>query len=114
MFLKARFGPAAVVGAMVPRIFVYENVLDSLHTMTQPGYFNEVKTVLTSNSRIEVIASDYHASLFILGVVDGQLCAYKDSIKCPRRDAILPKMASIQITRAKTKKAGKTKKGKAA
>lgn len=114
MFLKARFGPAAVVGAMVPRIFVYENVLDSLHTMKQPGYFDKVKTVLTPNSRIEVIASDYHASLFIMGIVDGQLCAYKDCIKTPRRKAVLPKTAPTQITSAKAKKLVKVKKGKAA
>lgn len=114
MFLKARFGPAAVVGAMVPRIFTYENVLDPLHTMKQPGYFNDVKTVLTPNSRIEVIAADYHASIFIMGIVDGKICVYKDCIKCPRREGVIPQTAVTQITSAKTKKSAKAKKGKAA
>ncbi len=76
MFLRERFGPVAIVGARVPRIFTYENILDTLHEMKQPGYFNEVRTVLMPNSRIEVVTADYHASIFVMGVVNGVVCVY--------------------------------------
>ena len=115
MFLKERFGPVAIVGARVPRIFTYENVLDSLHTMKQPGYFNAIRQMLLPNTRIEIIASDYHASVFVLGVVDGILCLYKHDIKCRRDEAILPKQATPKAPQPiKSKSSAKAKKGKAA
>ena len=115
MFLKDRFGPVAVGNIRVPRIFIYENIQDSLHEIKQPGYFNDVKTVLASNSRIEVISADYHATIFVMGVVDGMVCVYKDAIKCPRREALLPKIAAPgEPQKIQTKKPGKAKKGKAA
>ena len=106
-FLKDRFGPVAVGNIMIPRIFIYENIQDSLHEMKQPGYFNDVKTILVPNSRIEVICADYHAAIFVMGMVDGMICVYKDVIKCPRREAVLPKTLVHE-------KSVKMKKGKAA
>lgn len=109
MFLKARFGPVAIVGARVPRIFTYENIQDTLHEMKQPGYFNDVKTVLVPNSRIEIIASDYHASIFVMGVVDGNICVYKNDIKCVRGEAIVEKAPEKQEKKKATVKAKKLK-----
>ena len=115
MFLKERFGPVAIVGARVPRIFTYENILDTLHDIKQPGYFNKVKTVLTPNSRIDVIAANYHASVFVMGIVDGQVCVYKHDIKCRRDEAILPKTVAPKAPQPiKQKSSVKAKKGKAA
>ena len=111
MFVKARFGPVAIVGARVPRIFTYENVEDSLHEMKQPGYFNDVKTVLTPNSKIDVISADYHATIFVMGVVDGNVCVYKNDTKCVRGEAIVEKAPD---KKPKKKAPAKVKKLKAA
>ena len=101
MFVKHHFGPVALAGPGVPRIFAYENILDTMDEMKQPGYFNDMRIVLRPNSRIEVIASDFHGSIFVLGVVDEQMVVYKDDIRTHRGDCIIPK------DKKNTKKKGK-------
>lgn len=96
MFLKERFGPASVQGARAPRIFCYENVKDTMNEMKQPGYFNKQRIILRPNSRIDVIASDFHGSLFVMGVVDEQVCVYKNDIRCLRGEAVLPKKPAME------------------
>lgn len=90
MFLKTHFSPASVQGARAPRVFSYENIHDTMNEMKVPGYFNSQKVILRANSRIDVIASDFHGSLWVMGVVDEQICVYKDDIRCIRGESMLP------------------------
>lgn len=114
MFLKSNFGPVAVLSSKIPRVFTYENIYDTLNEMKQPGYFNDMRIVLKPNSRIMVIASDYHADIWVLGLVNERICVYEDDMRTPRLNAIIPKNVVTQAEQnKKTVKAGQ-KKGKAA
>lgn len=107
MFVKTHFSPSSVQGAKAPRTFSYENVLDTMNEMKQPGYFNDARIVLRPNSRIDVIASDFHGSLFVMGIVDDKVCVYKNDIRCRRGEAVLPKPVELKtpVKKKKTKAA---------
>lgn len=114
MFLKHRFGPVLVQGAQIPRVFAYENILDSIDDMKKPGYFNDQRIVLRPNSRIDVIASDCHGSLFVAGLINEQICVYKDDIRTPRGEIIMePAVVPQVVQNAKSHKKGR-KRSKAA
>ena len=67
-----------------------------MNEMKQPGYFNAQRIIIRQNSRIDVIASDFHGSLFVMGVVDDQVCVYKNDIRCLRGEAVLPKKPVVE------------------
>lgn len=90
MYIKRNFGPVAIQGATVPRVFGYINLEEKMDDMKTPGYFDDQKVMLRPNSRIDVVAKDCVGSLFVAGIFDNKLCVYQNDIRIKRGGVILP------------------------
>lgn len=97
MYIKGNFGPVAIQGAKVPRVFGYINLEEDMDDMKAPGYFDDQKVMLRPNSRIDVVAKDCVGSLFIAGVFDNRLCVYENDIRIKRGGVVLPEQKKSPV-----------------